>query len=149
MTIQSFCLSFTCQCDKPAEKSVRWTLTKFCPWRKYFNQSLPIFLLFTILLKVFYKIPILKNFAQFTGKPLCGSLFFFFFAGLRPTTSLKRESDTGVFLRISEIFKKRFFMEHLRWLLSFTGHSLFVNHQNDDKKWNVGCADYFIIFLNF
>ena len=33
---------------------------------------------------------VLKNFAKFTGKPLCQSLFFDKIAGLRPATLLKK-----------------------------------------------------------
>ena len=39
----------------------------------------------------------LKNFAKFTGKRLCWSLFFNKVAGLRPPTSLKKRLNTGVF----------------------------------------------------
>ena len=38
------------------------------------------------------KIGILKNFAKFTGKQLCQSLFFNKIAGLRPTTLLKKRT---------------------------------------------------------
>ena len=41
---------------------------------------------------------ILRNFAKFTGKHLCQSLFLNKVVGLRPTTLLKRDSGTGVFL---------------------------------------------------
>ena len=41
---------------------------------------------------------ILINFTKFTGKYLFQSLFFNKVAGLRPTTLLKRDSGTGVFL---------------------------------------------------
>ena len=41
---------------------------------------------------------VLRNFTKFTGKHLCKSLLFNKVAGLRPTTLLKRDSDTGVFL---------------------------------------------------
>ena len=47
---------------------------------------------------------ILRNFAKFTGKQLCQSLFFNKVAGLRPTTLLKRDSGTGVFLWILRNF---------------------------------------------
>ena len=45
--------------------------------------------------QMFFKIRVLKNFAIFTGKHLCWSLFF---QSIRPATSLKRDSNTGVFL---------------------------------------------------
>ena len=41
---------------------------------------------------------VLKNFAKFTGKHLCQSLFFNKFAGLRPATFFKKGSGTGIFL---------------------------------------------------
>ena len=51
--------------------------------------------------EVFCKKGVLRNFAKFTGKHLCQSLFFNKVAGLRSTTLLKkRDSGTGVFLRI-------------------------------------------------
>ena len=40
--------------------------------------------------KVFYKKVVLNNFAKFTGKHLCQSLFFHKVAGLRPATLLKK-----------------------------------------------------------
>ena len=48
--------------------------------------------------EVFCKIGVLRNFAKFTGKRLCESLFFNNVAGLRAATLLKRDSGTGVFL---------------------------------------------------
>ena len=49
--------------------------------RKYFRSSLS---------EVCYKNGVLKNFAKFTGKCLCQSLFFNNFTGLRPATLLKK-----------------------------------------------------------
>ena len=56
---------------------------------------------------------VLKNFANFTGKRLCWSLFFKELQAFRPATLLKRNSYTGVFLwnlRNSEehLFRKTF-----------------------------------------
>ena len=39
---------------------------------------------------VFSKNDVLRNFGKFTGKHLCQSLFFFWFAGLSPTTLLRK-----------------------------------------------------------
>ena len=50
---------------------------------------------------------VLKNFAKFTGKHLCQSLFFNKVAGLRP---VKFPVNFAKFLR-------PFFMEHLWWVL--------------------------------
>ena len=47
---------------------------------------------------------ILRNFAKFTGKHLCQRRFFNKVAGLKPETLLKRDSGTGVFLRIFRKF---------------------------------------------
>ena len=48
----------------------------------------------------FYKKSILKDFAKFNGKHQRQSIFLNKFAGLRPLTLLKRDSDTDVFLWI-------------------------------------------------
>ena len=59
--------------------------------------------------ELFYKKSVLKNFAKFTRKHLCQSLFFNKVAGLRP----KRETLAQVFsCEFSEIFKNTFFTEH-------------------------------------
>ena len=51
--------------------------------------------------EVFYeKKGVLRNFAKFTGKRLCQSIFLNKVAGLRPAILLKKDSGTGVFLRI-------------------------------------------------
>ena len=47
---------------------------------------------------MFHKKGVLKNFAKFTGKYLCRSLFFNKVKSLKPATLLKRDSGTGVFL---------------------------------------------------
>ena len=41
---------------------------------------------------------VLKNFANFTGKPLRWSLFFTKLQAFRPATPLKKDSYTGNFL---------------------------------------------------
>ena len=68
--------------------------------------------------EVFCKKGILRNFAKFTGKHLCRTLFFNIVAGLRPATLLKVRlwhrcfpMNFAIFLRIP------FLTEHLRWLL--------------------------------
>ena len=50
--------------------------------------------------EVFCKKGVLRNFAKFTGKYLCQSLFVNKVAGKRLATLLKRDSDTGVSLWI-------------------------------------------------
>ena len=46
----------------------------------------------------------LRNFAKFTGKHLCQSLFFNKVAVLRPAALLKRDSGAGVFGATCSIF---------------------------------------------
>ena len=48
--------------------------------------------------QMFFKIGVLKNLANFTGKQLCWSLFLIELEAARPETLLKRDSSTGVFL---------------------------------------------------
>ena len=50
--------------------------------------------------QMFFTIGVLKNFAIFTEKHLCWSLFLIKLQALRPATLLKRNSDKGVFLWI-------------------------------------------------
>ena len=50
--------------------------------------------------QVSFKIAGLKNFAIFTGKHLCWSLFLIKLQAFRPPTSLKGDSNKGVFLYI-------------------------------------------------
>ena len=54
--------------------------------------------------ELFCKKGVLKNLAKFTGKQLCRSLLYNKVAGFRPVISLKRDSDTGVFLWILQNF---------------------------------------------
>ena len=54
--------------------------------------------------QMFFKIVVLKNFAKFTRKHLCWSLFSIKLQALRPATLLKRDSDTGAFLWILQNF---------------------------------------------
>ena len=61
-------------------------------------------------LQMFFKIGVLRNFANFTGKHLCWSLFLIKSQARRPGTLLKSDSKTGVFFcEICEIFKNTFF----------------------------------------
>ena len=54
--------------------------------------------------ELFYKYDVLKNFANFTGKHLCWSLFLNKNAGDRPATLLKGDSDTAFFTLILRNF---------------------------------------------
>ena len=65
--------------------------------------------------EVFCKKGVFRNFAKFTGKHLCQSLFFTKVAGLRPVTLLKKETLVQVFsCEFCAIFKSTFFTEGLR-----------------------------------
>ena len=64
--------------------------------------------------EAFFKKAVLKNFAIFTGKHLCQSLFLNKVAGLRPVTLLKRVTNTGVFPVNIAKFLRDYFTEHLR-----------------------------------
>ena len=57
------------------------------------------------LLEMFCKKGALKNFAKFTGKHLCQSL---------------------IFNKVVDLFRKPFFLEHLRWLLHVVRDESFV-----------------------
>ena len=60
------------------------------------------------------KIDVPKNFAKFSGKHLCQSLFFNKVTGLRFATLLKKETLAQVFsCDFCEIFKNAFFAKHL------------------------------------
>ena len=67
--------------------------------------------------QIFFKIGVIKNFSNFTGKYLCWSIFLIKLQTWRPAALLRRGSNTGVSLEIGEIFKNTFFTEHLWWLL--------------------------------
>ena len=59
---------------------------------------------------------VLRNFAEFTGKHLCQSLFFNKVPGLRLATLLKKKL-WHILLWILRNFKEHFFFtEHLQWL---------------------------------
>ena len=58
-----------------------------------------------------------RNFAKFTGKHLCQSLFFNKVAGLRPAILLKKKLWHIFSCEFCEISKNTLFTEHLRWLL--------------------------------
>ena len=78
-----------------------------CFWLRKDTQ----YILLTLWLEVqssrsqmFFKINLLKNFAIFTRKNLCWSLFLIKLQTSRPVTLLKSNSSTGVFLRILRNF---------------------------------------------
>ena len=64
--------------------------------------------------EIFCKKAFLKNFAIFTGKHLCWSLFLTKLQVLRSATLLKRDSNTSVFLWIYCEILKNYFDKHLQ-----------------------------------
>ena len=64
--------------------------------------------------EVFHKKAVLKNFATFTGKHLCWSLFLIKLEAFRSDS--KRDSNIGLFLWILQNFE-----EHLFWRISANG----------------------------
>ena len=60
-------------------------------------------------LEMFFKIRVLKNLANFTKKILLQSLLNKVAGLKRSETLLKRDSSTGIFYEIGEIFKNAFF----------------------------------------
>ena len=67
-------------------------------------------------MQMFFKIMILKNFANFTGKHECWSFFITKLQALKPATLLKTESR--YFSMIFATSKEHLsFTEHLRWVL--------------------------------
>ena len=63
--------------------------------------------------EMFCRKGVLRNFAKFTEKHLCQSLFFNKVAGLRPTTLLKRRLQHN----FPKFLRTFFLTEPLRWLL--------------------------------
>ena len=73
-------------------------------------------------LEIFCRKGFLRNFAKFTGKHLCQSLFFTKVAGLRlrPATLVNKRLWHRYFpVNFGKFLRTSFFTEHLRWLLFF------------------------------
>ena len=60
---------------------------------------------------MFFKLGILKNFTNFTGKHLCWSSFVIRLQAIRPATLLKTDSDTGIFPWYLQTFKEHSFLQ--------------------------------------
>ena len=74
--------------------------------------------------EMFFEIGVLKNFAIFTGKHLCWSLFNKV-AGVRPATLLKERLHHRCFLmNIAKFLRTAFVIEHLWWLFLLSVRSL-------------------------
>ena len=80
-----------------------------------FYMSLPILEAAT---RGVIKINVLENFAKFTEKHLCQSLFVNKVAGLRPATLLKKRLAQVFFCYFCDIFKNTSFSEYL-WKTAF------------------------------
>ena len=73
--------------------------------------------------EVFCKKGVLRNFAKFTGKHLCQSLFFNKFAGLRSTTLLKKRLSHRCFpVNFAKFLRTPFLTKHL-WYFTNTSAS--------------------------
>ena len=67
---------------------------------------------------VFFKNGVLRNFAKFTGKNLCQSLFLNKVAGLRRATILKKRLCHRCFpVNFAKFLRTPFLIEHLWWPL--------------------------------
>ena len=77
---------------------------------------------------MFCKKGVLRNFAKFTGKHLCQSLFFNKVAGRSPAILLKKRLWHRCFpVNFVKFLRTPFLTEHLRWLL------LYQEKLNDDN----------------
>ena len=65
----------------------------------------------------------LKNFANFTGKHLCWSLFLTMLQSFNPVTFFKRDSNTGILLQSLGNFYNTYFEEPLRTTASVSRFS--------------------------
>ena len=83
--------------------------------------------------EMYCKKGVLRNFAKFTGKHLCQSLFFDKVADLRPATLLKKRPWHRCFpVNFAKFLRTPFLTEHLRWLLLHL-----VPHQVNGVPWNM------------
>ena len=74
---------------------------------------------------MYFRIGVLKNFAMFTGKHLCWSLFFNKYAGLKACNFIKKRLQHRFFpVKFAKILRTPFFTEHVRWLLLEISHEL-------------------------
>ena len=74
---------------------------------------------------MYFRIGVLKNFAMFTGKHLCWSLFFNKYAGLKACNFIKKRLQHRFFpVKFPKFLRTPFFTEHVRWLLLKISHEL-------------------------
>ena len=87
--------------------------------------------------EVFCKKGVLRNFAKFTGKYLCQSLFFNKVVGLRPATLLKKRLKHRCFpVNFAKFLTTPFPTEHLWWLLLTQK----MRKKYLDWQWKVHCT---------
>ena len=107
----------------PSYIELPWCLT-FIFYQKYFYDKMDLKLFYFHVTnyrssrpEVFCRKGLLRNFATFTGKHLCQSLFFNKVAGLRPATLSKKRLWHRCFpVNVAKFLRTPFFTEHLRWL---------------------------------
>ena len=94
---------------------------------------------------------VLRNFAKFTGKHLCQSLFFSKVAGLRPTKAcnfIKKETLAQVFsCEFCETSKNIFFTEHLWATASVFSLVLFIFSQLIHSQSHFMCIQSDLIYI--
>ena len=80
------------------------------------NKSFFIIIFRSSCMQMFFKTGVIRNFSLFTGKHLCWSLFLIKLQALQAATlfqpCLKRDFNTGVFLRILQHFQEQLFLEN-------------------------------------
>ena len=76
--------------------------------------------------QVFFKLGVLQNFANFTGKYLCWNYFLINLQVFKPKKVFS--------YKICEIFKNVFLTEHLRWLLLNNGNKIMLNALSADDE---------------
>ena len=85
---------------------------------------------------VFCQKGVLRNFAKFTGKHLCQSLFFNKVAGLRPGTISKKRLWYRCFpANFAKFLRRTLLTEHLWWLLLLRGYWLIFERQRKQKEY--------------
>ena len=90
-----------------------WVESYLGPHQTFLIESYEV-----VVQKVFCKQGVLRNFAKFTGKHLCYSLFCNKVAGPRVATLLKKETLAQCFpVNFAKFLRTTFYIEHLWWLL--------------------------------
>ena len=114
-------------------------LAIFQTWLAYLGKSWEMQ---SSRLQIFFKKGVLKNFANFTGKYLCWSLFLIKLQAWKHGTLLKRDSNTDVFLWNLRNFLKNLFYKTPRVVASGNGktfHRLSIFYYHDLGAIHKGC----------